>query len=220
VARVYVRDDGIGMDPGFLPHIFELFVQEPRTLERASGGLGLGLALVKLAVEAHGGNVTASSPGRGQGSEFVVALPHLPESHQAASPVSVFSAPSPAAGRRRILVVDDEEDAANALAEVLTIQGHESLVAHDGLAAVEMARSFRPEVVLLDIGLPLMDGYEVARRLRQELGDERILLVALTGYRKDATRIEQAGFDRHLIKPPDMRKLFAWLAALDGNLSS
>jgi two-component system CheB/CheR fusion protein len=214
-VRLRVRDDGIGMDPEFIPHVFELFVQEPRSLMRSPDGLGLGMGLVKLAVEMHGGTVIASSPGRGQGSEFVVTLPRLPTPQQAKSSNGTSPGTTPAAlGPRRILVVDDEKDAAELLAELLARHGHESRVALDGPSAVEAARTFQPDVVLLDLGLPRMDGYEVAQRLREQQGETKPLLIALTGYQRDGDRIRQAGFDRHMIKPPDMRQLFGWLAAV------
>jgi two-component system CheB/CheR fusion protein len=212
-ACLRVRDNGVGMDPEFVPHVFELFVQDSHSLARSSGGLGLGLALVKLAVEKHGGSVVASSPGRDQGSEFVVTLPRLQQPRPRARPAGAAPGVLPASRPRRILVVDDEADAAGALAELLARHGHEPRVAHSGAAALEAAQTFRPQVVLLDLGLPRMDGYEVARRLREQHPDEKITLVALTGYQKDDEQIEQAGFDRHMIKPPDMHMLFSWLAA-------
>jgi two-component system CheB/CheR fusion protein len=211
-ARISVRDGGIGMDPELLPHIFELFVQDTRALDRAAGGLGLGLPLVKRVVEMHGGHVEASSPGRGQGSEFVVSLRRLSElrtNEQVEEDAAKTSAR--VVTPRRILVVDDEADAADSLAEVLTLYGHDARAVGDGPAALAEVRTFKPDVVLLDLGLPKMDGYEVAQRLRQEHGRDGITLVALTGYQKDTERLEQSGFDRHLIKPPDMQELLEWL---------
>ncbi len=214
-VRLRVRDTGIGMDAELLPHIFELFTQGPRTLDRSAGGLGLGLPLVKRVVEMHGGSVEASSPGRGQGSAFVVTLPRMLETWSrertegADTGVRPGNAPS-----RRVLVVEDEEDTRTALAEFLVEVGHEAVAVRDGPAALETARSFHPDAVLLDLGLPKMDGYEVARQLREEHKGEKILIVAVSGYGSDADRLKQAGFDRHLIKPPNMQKLFAWLAAI------
>ncbi|HEX7026091.1 MAG TPA: CheR family methyltransferase, partial [Gammaproteobacteria bacterium] len=207
---IRVRDSGIGMSPELLPHIFELFTQEAATLERSGGGLGLGLPLVKRVVEMHGGRVEAKSPGRDQGSEFIVSLPRAPKKARVGGAAGAGKAMP-----RRILVVDDEEDSANALARLLAIRGHETHVAHDGPAALEAVSSFQPDVVLLDIGLPVMDGYKVARRLREENPDKSIFLVALTGYGKETDRLRESGFDRHLIKPPDMQRLYGWLARLE-----
>lgn len=211
IARVRVRDSGIGMEAALIPHIFELFTQDVRALDRAAGGLGLGLPLVNRLVEMHGGTVEASSPGRGRGSEFVISLPRI-EKQRTEAAREPGTGPENARAHR-ILVVDDERDSATMFAEILAIRGHQARAVHDGPTALEFARTFHPDVVLLDIGLPGMDGYEVARRLRDEHKDAKILLVALTGYQQDADRLRQAGFDRHLIKPPDMHKLSRWLAA-------
>ena len=210
-ARITVRDTGIGMSADLVPHIFELFTQAPRTLDRSKGGLGLGLPLVRRLVDMHGGQVVGSSPGLGKGSEFTVTLPRLrqPAPTALAGPEAV---PASDLRRRRILVVDDETDTADALAMVLNRAGHATAVSYDGAAALQAARTFKPEVVLLDIGLPRMDGYEVARRLREDLGDQNVLLFALTGYRKDAGRLDRVGFDGHLLKPPDLRQLAALIA--------
>jgi PAS domain S-box-containing protein len=203
-AVVRVRDSGIGMAPEVVPHIFELFMQADRSAARSQGGLGIGLTLVRQLVELHGGSVHAASPGLGQGSEFTVRLPAL-----ASAPA--LAEPKPRAGRaaparaRRILVVDDNEDVADSLALVLRLGGHDVRVAHDGPAALEAAHAYRPEVVLLDIGLPGMTGYEVARRLRQQPPAGLALLIALTGYgqEEDRRRSCEAGFDVHLTKPVD-----------------
>lgn len=208
-VRIRVRDTGIGMDAELLPHIFELFVQDTRSLDRAAGGLGLGLPLVKRVVEMHGGRVEASSPGRGQGSEFVVMLPRASE-HRAEERSERSLSSDGSGPRRRVLVVDDENDAAVTLKELLELYGHETEVVGDGPAALVMARTFHPDVVLLDLGLPRMDGYEVARRLREEHG-ARLRLMAITGYQRDTERLERAGFDHHVIKPPDIPKLLEWL---------
>jgi len=208
-VRIRVKDTGIGMDPELLPHIFELFVQDTRTLDRAAGGLGLGLPLVKRVVEMHGGRVDASSPGRGQGSEFVVSLPRATELHaEQEQPERIAS--SGGARLPRILVVDDELDSASMMTELLGFHGHETRAAGDGPTALVEARSFQPDVVLLDLGLPQLDGYEVARRLRDEHGP-RVRLIAITGYQKDAERLARAGFDHHMIKPPEMQVLLEWL---------
>jgi two-component system, chemotaxis family, CheB/CheR fusion protein len=218
-VRIVVRDTGIGIAAEFLPHVFEVFTQSPRTLDRAAGGLGLGLPLVHRLVEMHGGKVEASSAGLGQGSEFVVTLPGLEERRSSARD----GEPAPTAPAkhrpRRILVVDDEKDAARLLAEFLESDGHRTLAVNDGPAALTALETFEPEVVLLDLGLPGMDGYEVAARIREQDRHRKLLLIAVTGYRSDAPRLKQAGFDRHLMKPPDLRKLDAWLAEWDSGVN-
>lgn len=216
MARIIVRDTGTGISAEFLPHVFEVFTQAPQTLDRAKGGLGLGLPLVKRLVEMHEGQVTASSPGLGQGSEFIVTLPRL-LSRRSKERIEGQPAPTEPGKVRpsRILVVDDEEDTAGTLADLLKEDGHQTLAVSNGPAALAAIRTFGPEVVLVDLGLPEMDGYEVARRLREENGDRKILLIAVTGYQNDASRLKQAGFDHHLIKPPDMRKLSSFIAGWD-----
>jgi CheY-like chemotaxis protein len=199
-AVVRVRDTGIGIAPELLPRVFELFMQAHAGIDRGPGGLGIGLTLVKRLVELHGGTVEAHSEGPGKGSEFTVRLPAAPAPAPAGP--GDRAAPSPPRPPRRVLVVDDNRDAAHSLTMVLELDGHEVRVAHDGGAALELARDYRPEVVLLDIGLPGMDGYEVARRLRAE-GPGGGLLVAMTGYgqEEDRRRTREAGFDVHLVKP-------------------
>jgi len=215
-ARIVVYDTGVGISPDFLPQVFEVFAQSPRSLGRAKGGLGLGLSLVRRLVEMHGGQVDASSEGLGRGSKFVVTLPRLRGKPMEERPEGE-SAPPPSGRTRhlRILVVDDEQAMAETLAQLLAGDGHETRVVYDGQAALVAARTFDPEVVLLDIGLPDLEGYEVASRLREEHSDKKMLLVAVTGYKHDAVRLERAGFDEHLIKPPSMSKLFAILSASD-----
>ncbi len=202
-----VRDAGIGIAPDLLARIFDLFVQAEHGVGRAQGGLGIGLTLVKRLVELHGGSVTAHSDGPGKGSEFVIVLPALPPTRPAAPPAAEpaeapSAAPPPAL---RVLVVDDNVDAAESLATLLRLEGQDVRVAHDGPAALEAAPAYRPDVVFLDIGMPGMDGYEVARRLRREPGLEGVLLVALTGWGQDEDRrrSREAGFDEHLVKPVD-----------------
>ena len=208
-AVIEVSDTGVGIAPELLPHVFELFVQSERSLDRSQGGLGIGLAVVKRLVEMHGGTITAHSPGMGSGSTFQIRLPRITysgtERHDATAPPTV---------PRRVLIVDDNVDAANSLAMLLAFQGHETHVAHRGKEVLERIGSFKPDVALLDIGLPEMDGYELAKRLRAmpELPDLR--LVALTGYGQadDRDRAIAAGFDDHLVKPADLLALERILA--------
>jgi len=207
---VRVRDTGVGIAPELLPHVFDLFVQGPRRVDRSRGGLGLGLALVSNLVGLHGGQVTAHSDGPGRGSEFVVRLPAAPlEVRLATGPVPMARA-TPSASGRRLLIVDDNLDAAEMLSVLLESEGHETLVAHDGPAALEVLTRFRPQVAILDLGLPVMDGYELAQRIQQGSGEVRApVLVALTGYGQatDRARTRQAGFAAHLVKPVDVGEL-------------
>lgn len=212
-VRVVVRDTGIGMSAELLPHVFDVFTQAPRPLDRAKGGLGLGLPLVRRLVELHLGKVVAASPGPGRGSEFVVTLPRLhPRRAKAPVPATTVPVARRVLHARRILVVDDEADLAETLVDLLEEDGHRALVARDGPAALAAVRTFVPDVVLLDLGLPGMDGYEVARRMRKAPGGGDLMLIAVTGYTSDGARLKGAGFDRHLIKPPDMGKLADLLA--------
>jgi CheY-like chemotaxis protein len=212
-VRVVVRDSGVGIDPRQLPHIFDLFVQGRPGL--ASGGLGIGLSIVRNLVTLHGGTVTAHSEGPGKGSEFVVELP-LSQGSSTAAPPTV-SAPLPAArtDARRVLIVDDNRDAADSLSEGLTACGHVTAVAYDGPAALAIAATFQPQLALLDIGLPVMDGYELARRLRAE-GPADLKLVAITGYGLDSDRerAHAAGFHHHLVKPIDLDTVEALVGRL------
>lgn len=201
------RDNGQGIAPDVLPRIFDLFTQAERSLDRSEGGLGIGLTLVKELVEQHGGTIEARSAGLGQGSEFVVRLPVLagaPPRRRETRTAPSFSGPG-----RRVLLVEDNRDAAATLEEVLEGWGHQVQCAPDGPAALQVAPGFRPEVVLLDIGLPQMDGYEVARRLRSEGRAEGAFLVALTGYAhaEHQTAAREAGFDHLLVKPVDLEQL-------------
>src|SRR5262249_9950730 len=216
-AWITVRDDGIGMSAELLPHVFEIFTQAPRPLDRAQGGMGLGLPLVQRLVEMHGGRVEAESPGPDKGSTFVVTLPRA-HGHRSLDRFreQAHAIPADQASLRRILVVDDEGDSAEALAELLERDGHTTLAVGSASAAMAAVRTFDPEVVLLDLGLPEMDGYEVARKLRDEHRGKKLLLIAVTGYQDDAARLKEAGFDEHLIKPPDLRKLAALLGAWNG----
>jgi PAS domain S-box-containing protein len=208
---VRVKDTGIGIPPEMLPRVFEMFTQVERSLERSQGGLGLGLTLVRSLVEMHGGTVKAHSGGPGKGSEFVVRLPVArgPEPEGVAGDGGKVLSPP----RRRILVVDDNRDAANSLAILLRILGHEVHTAHDGLEAVGAATVFQPDVVLLDIGLPKLNGYEAARRVRQERGTG-VTLIALTGWGQEEDRrlSKEAGFDHHMTKPVELPALQRLLA--------
>lgn len=207
-AIVEIRDSGIGIEPDMLPRVFDMFVQKDQTLERARGGLGIGLTLVRSIVELHGGRVEASSDGAGRGSSFTVRLPRtVARATFASRPAPVVARVRP--GARRIMVVDDNADAVDSLAVLLGLEGHDVRVARDGPSAVELAREFVPEVALLDIGLPGMSGFDVARALRADERTARCVLIALTGWGQDADRkrSHDAGFDHHLVKPLDIEML-------------
>jgi CheY-like chemotaxis protein len=209
-----VRDDGIGIAPDMLPHIFDLFVQADHATTKAQGGLGIGLTLVKNLVEMHGGHVEAHSAGLGRGSEFVVRLPLMaPLAAQVAAPHEGQTAKSTG---HRLLVVDDNRDAALSLAMLLRLQGHEVQAAHDGRTALELATTFRPDVIFLDLGMPGMDGFEVARQVRKLPGLEKTILAALTGWgqNEDRRKTAEAGFNYHLVKPPEMKTIASLLADL------
>jgi PAS domain S-box-containing protein len=212
-AVIRVRDGGVGIPADVLPHVFELFAQAERTLDRAQGGLGIGLTLVKSLVEQHGGRVEAFSAGPGRGSEFVVRLPL--STGPAAADAPAAARPSAASTLHRILVVDDNADAADTLAMLLRLRGYDVRVARDGPAALDAADEFHPDLVLLDIGLPGMEGYAVARALRSGESSARPRLVALTGYGRDEDRRRsaEAGFDDHLVKPVAPDALLEVLAA-------
>jgi PAS domain S-box-containing protein len=211
---VSVHDTGIGIAPELLSHVFETFVQGERA-ETVRGGLGLGLAIVKSLTELHGGSVSAHSRGAGQGSEFVVELPRLIATGSRERLEEGGCKGSPATRSVRVLIVDDNVDAAEMLGEALGAFGHVVSVAADGPSALELAAKAPPEVALLDIGLPVMDGYEVARRLREIPGCKRTRLIALTGYgqESDRERSRQAGFDQHLVKPVDLDEVTRAVAA-------
>jgi len=210
-AVVRVRDDGIGIPPAVLEHVFEPFVQADRSLDRTRGGLGLGLSVVKALVELHGGSVQARSDGPGRGAELVIALPLAPEQPSLLDAAGRERERMP---RHRVLVVEDNLDAAETLREMLLMWNHEVEVAHDGREGVDKARAFQPDVVLCDIGLPGMDGYAVARALRSDPRLSSAFLVAVTGYAstEDARRAAGAGFDRHLGKPVPVEVLEEVLA--------
>jgi signal transduction histidine kinase len=209
---IRVTDAGIGIPAAQLPHVFEIFLQVDKVWERVQGGLGIGLSLVKGFVEMHGGQVEAHSDGLGKGSEFVVRLPLAPAEPllESRSTKDDGAEARPSAGvKRRILVVDDMRDNAESLALLLRLMGHDVATAHDGLEAVEAAGAFRPDVVLLDIGLPKIDGNEAARRIRAQPWGKGMVLAALTGWgqEEDRLRSTEAGFDYHLVKPVEPAEL-------------
>jgi CheY-like chemotaxis protein len=215
-ATVAVRDNGVGIAPEVLPYIFDLFTQAERTPDRSQGGLGIGLALVKSLVALHGGSVHAHSDGLGQGSEFSICLPCVARTPADVSDGGAARAADAAAdyGNLRVLVVDDNADAAQMLAALLEVQGHAVSVEYDARGALARAHDEHPDVLLLDIGLPDMDGYELARRLRARPENAGATLVALTGYGQNQDRVDaqQAGFDHYLVKPADLNEVNEVLA--------
>ena len=206
---VHVRDNGIGITPDVLPRIFELFVQGRQAIDRAQGGLGIGLTIVRNLVERHGGTVQAASDGPGRGSEFTIRLPRATWAEQSESIPRGLELDRHAvkkAGAPRVLIVDDNEDGAEMLSIILSQKGYDTRVAHDAPGALEIAAQFKPVTAFIDIGLPVMDGYELAERLRAEPSLSGIRLIALTGYgqESDRQRGREAGFDEHLVKPVDI----------------
>lgn len=214
--ELMVKDNGIGLSPGLLPHVFDLFVQGERTLDRSQGGLGLGLALVKNLVSLHEGRIAARSAGMGQGSEFVVILPRLKETESIHSTNTVLGYKPSSSNALSIMVVDDNADAAQTMAMLLEAQGHTVWVEHDGSAAIQQATGNMPDVFILDIGLPEMDGNELAKRLRAQPETANAVLIAVTGYgqEKDRKHTLAAGFNHHLVKPVDTKELASILATI------
>jgi PAS domain S-box-containing protein len=214
-----IRDTGIGIAEDLLPEVFDLFRQADRSLDRSQGGLGVGLTLVRRLLELHGGSVRAYSEGPGRGSEFVVRLPAFAEPEMASDDAPTVERDLEETACYRILVVDDNRDSAESVALLLELNGHQVRMAHDGPEALATAQHFRPQVVVLDIGLPEMDGYEVARRLRGEAQMQDVMLIALTGYgqNEDRQRAIAAGFNHHLIKPVDLDSLQALIASQAGS---
>jgi PAS domain S-box-containing protein len=214
-----VKDNGIGIPPAMLPHVFELFTQVDRSLEKAQGGVGVGLSIVRALVELHGGSVEARSAGRGKGSEFLVRLPVADQpAPDLREPEETRAGPS---GGLRILVADDNVDSAKSLAILLEIMGNEVHTAHDGCEAVDTATTFHPDLALLDIGMPRLNGYEACRRIREQPWGKTTVMVALTGWGQieDVRRSEQAGFDHHLVKPVEPGALEKLLASLQSRAS-
>ena len=207
VASVAVSDNGIGIPPDLRMRVFDLFVQGERNLDRGEGGLGVGLTLAKRLVDAMGGTLTADSPGIGQGSEFTLAMPVV--QHLSLAPPPPAPGEMPMASSRRVLVVDDNVDAADALAALLGALGHRARIAYDGPTALRMAADEPPDVMLVDIGLPEMNGYDVVRRLREMPQLVQTRFVACTGYGRpqDSERLDTAGFDAYLVKPVDASEL-------------
>jgi signal transduction histidine kinase len=217
---ITVRDTGIGIAPEVLSRIFEMFTQVGRAMGGSQGGLGIGLTLVRRLVQMHGGVISVHSDGHGKGSEFVISLPLY--ERQAPSEVSSAAlepsgTPALKSGPIRILVVDDNRDSADSLGLLLELVGNEVRVVHDGQAAVDAANEFQPNVVLLDIGLPTLNGYEAARKIREQAWSKQVVLIAVTGWGEDVDRqrSKQAGFDHHLVKPVDLDALTALLATVE-----
>ena len=213
-VEITVRDNGVGIPADMLGRVFDMFTQVERSLERAQGGLGIGLTLVKRLVELHGGSVEARSAGPGQGSEFLV---RLPEHASAPAAAPAMAEPEPVLEMRqgrRILIADDNRDAADSLAFMLRVVGHDVRTAYDGEQALQIAEAFRPALALLDIGMPRMNGYDTARRIRSQAYGREMVLVALTGWGQpeDKQRSQLAGFDHHLVKPVDPSVLDRLLA--------
>jgi len=214
LAVVRVKDSGVGIPAAMLPRVFDMFAQVDRHSERAQGGLGIGLALVKQLVAMHGGEVQADSNGPGQGSEFTVRLPLAEAGATSAERIEAHKLEAGAEQGVRVLIVDDNIDSALSMAQVLDILGYETRTVHDGMEAVNAARVFAPDVIVLDIGLPGISGHEAARRIRQLPGGQDILLVALSGWGQedDLRKSAAAGFDRHFVKPVDLHLLMEVVA--------
>jgi CheY-like chemotaxis protein len=213
-VAIEVEDNGIGMQPDLVTRAFDLFAQAERTPDRSSGGLGLGLALVKSLTELHGGRVSCESPGLGKGSKFSVHLPRQAESSNETDQQNLDRGMRQGVNSLRVLVVDDNADAASMLAMVLEASGHQVTVEHSSRKALERAKQEAPQVCILDIGLPEMDGIELAKRLRTQPETAHSLLIAVTGYGQDQDRKQSraAGFDHHFVKPADLKQLAAMIA--------
>jgi PAS domain S-box-containing protein len=214
-AVIRVKDAGVGIPPNMLPKVFDLFWQVDRSLEKSQGGLGVGLAIVKRLVEMHGGSVEAQSEGQGMGSEFIIRLPVVMSVAQEQQEEE-GEPESRSTSRHQILVVDDNVDAAGSLAIILKIMGNEVRTAHDGLQAVDIATTYHPDMILLDIGMPKLNGYEACRRIRELPWGKNVVIVALTGWgqEEDRRRAQEAGFNGHLVKPIEPAALEKMLAEL------
>jgi len=214
-AVVTVKDTGIGIAAEQLPRIFEMFTQLDASSEKSQGGLGIGLTLVKRLVEMHGGSVQAHSDGPGMGSEFSVRLPVVSEGSAVQAP-EVDDAPTATKSLLRILIVDDNRDAADSLSEMLKMLGNDTRTAYDGQQGVDLAGEYRPDVILLDIGLPKLNGYEACRIIREQPKGKGVVLIAVTGWGQDEDRrrSHEAGFDHHMVKPVDPQALIDTLAEL------
>ncbi|MEO5695992.1 MAG: response regulator [Burkholderiaceae bacterium] len=217
-AELVVADNGRGIAIETLPGVFELFSQERQEIDRSAGGLGLGLAIVRSLVLAHGGSVQAHSAGKGCGAEFTIRLPLVEQAQQEFASAAATAATSETPPGLRILVVDDNADAVELLSEFLRAVGHSTQTALDGASALAAISDFHPDAVILDLGLPVMDGFEVARRIRALEGSSKITLVAVTGYGRDIDRqrTRDAGFDHHMVKPVDLESLNDWLVGASG----
>ena len=213
--RLSVKDSGMGIDADLLPQIFDLFLQGRTTIDRKAGGLGIGLSLVRTLAQLHGGAVSASSAGPGHGSEFIVTLPAVTSPELQGSRPSAEPRLLQAARSERVVVVDDNRDAAELVGEMLSAVGHDVSVAHDALQALSLIARVKPTVVVLDIGLPVMDGYELANRIREEFGELAPRLIAVTGYGldQDRARSREVGIETHLVKPVDVEQLIAAVSA-------
>ncbi|MGH7783480.1 MAG: ATP-binding response regulator, partial [Candidatus Binatia bacterium] len=217
-AMVRIKDTGMGIAPESLPHLFELFYQADRSFTRAEGGLGLGLTLVQRMLEMHGGTVKVYSAGVDKGSEFTVTLPLSPEAPQQRDLLQERKgqAASTAVKLHRVLVADDFPQSAETLAQLLRQEGHEVQIAQDGLEAFETAACFHPDVIVLDIAMPTLNGYEAARKIRQQPWGKKVFLIALTGWgqQRDRHRTREAGFDAHLAKPVKYQSIIELLDKL------
>jgi CheY-like chemotaxis protein/anti-sigma regulatory factor (Ser/Thr protein kinase) len=213
---IVVRDNGLGIPSDMLQKVFELFAQVERSLEKTRGGLGIGLTIVKQLVEMHGGRVEAQSDGPGKGSEFVVTLPVVTTTADASPSENDRSEYNQPSSRRRIVVADDNEDSATSLAMMLTIMGHEVRAVHDGREAIEVAAASRPDVVILDIGMAKLNGYDTCRQIKAQPWAKKTVLIAVTGWgqEEDRRRSREAGFDYHLVKPVDPSMIATLLSGL------
>jgi CheY-like chemotaxis protein/two-component sensor histidine kinase len=214
---ISVSDNGIGIPAEAMPRIFDMFSQVDSGREHSSGGLGIGLALVKGLVEMHGGSVAAASDGPGRGSTFTVRLPVLVDAGEGPGGASPERSEPRSSDRRRFLVVDDNRDAADSMALILKLRGSAVVTAHDGLEAVEAAARFRPQVILMDVGMPGLDGYEATRRIREQAWEPPPTIIALTGWGQEGDRAlsRAAGCDGHMVKPVDLAELERLLTELD-----